>query len=65
VGEGVAVTATDALSAAWLQAAMMHLYTGLTPGLNTFTMKYRHDGITPSSGLSVVFEAREIAVFAL
>jgi hypothetical protein len=47
----------------WLQAGTMHLYTGLTPGLTTFTMKYRHDGLTP--GADSNFSARELALFAL
>lgn len=47
----------------WIQATAMHLYTGLNPGNTTFTMKYRHDGLTPAADLN--FNAREIAVFAL
>lgn len=47
----------------WIQASMMHLFTGLTPGNNTFTLKYRHDGISANGDL--IFNAREIAVFAL
>ena len=47
----------------WLQAGTMHLYSGLNPGLTTFTMKYRHDGLTPAADSN--FSAREIAVFAL
>jgi hypothetical protein len=47
----------------WLQGSMMHLFTGLTPGITTFTMKYRHDGQSPASWAA--FGAREIAVFAL
>lgn len=49
----------------WIQAAMMHLYTGLAPGDTTFTMKYRHDGLLPSSGNTVRYNARELAIFAL
>jgi hypothetical protein len=56
-------TADDATAAIWIQAAMMHLFTGLNPGDTTFTMKYRHDGISPSNDLN--FNAREIAVFVL
>jgi hypothetical protein len=47
----------------WIQAAMMHLFTGLTPGSTTFTLKYRHDTVDPSRAVN--FQAREIAVFAL
>lgn len=47
----------------WVQSSMMHLYTGLTPGNNTFTLKYRHDGLSPANHSA--FGAREIAVFAL
>jgi hypothetical protein len=47
----------------WVQASMMHLYTGLTPGDTTFTLKYRHDGLSPANHSA--FGAREIAVFAL
>lgn len=47
----------------WLQGSMMHLFTGLNPGLTTFTMKYRHDTLSPAAFSS--FGAREIAVFAL
>lgn len=47
----------------WLQAGTMHLYTGLAAGLTTFTMKYRHDGLTPAGDSN--FNARELAVFAL
>lgn len=53
--------AAQALS--WLQASMMHLFTGLNPGNTTFTMKYRHDGLSPAAHSA--FGAREIAVFAL
>lgn len=48
---------------AWFQMGTFHVFTGLNPGNNTFTLKYRHDGITPSTNIN--FEAREIAVFAL
>lgn len=47
----------------WIQSSVFHLYTGLDPGDTLFTMKYRHDGITPAG--DVKFEAREIVVFAL
>jgi hypothetical protein len=53
----------EALSSFWLQASVFHLFTGLTPGLNTFTMQYRTDTENPS--VVVNFQAREIAVFAL
>lgn len=46
------------------QAAMMHLFTGLNPGINTFTLKYRHAGAWAGEG-AVEFQQREIAVFAL
>lgn len=55
---------TDAVVSSWIQFSTFHLYTGLAPGDTTFTMKYRHDGIVPSTD-AVVFNAREIAVFAL
>lgn len=47
----------------WIQFATFHLFTGLNAGDNTFTLKYRHDGLSPAG--SVSFNAREIAVFAL
>lgn len=47
----------------WMQSSMMHLFDNLTPGDTTFTLKYKHDGLTPAAFSS--FEAREIAVFAL
>lgn len=56
-------SANAAQSNFWLQASMMHLFTGLNPGNNTFTMKYRHDGLSPAAHSA--FGAREIAVFAL
>jgi hypothetical protein len=50
----------------WAQVSTMHLFTGLSPGITTFTMKYRHDNILPTSnGARSNFQAREIAVFAL
>lgn len=57
---GSAGTATTMF---WAQCAMMHLFTGLTPGMNTFTMKYRVDTMLPANRST--FNAREIAVFAL
>ena len=56
-------TADDATGQVWLQAAMMHLFTGLNAGLTTFTMKYRHDGLSPAANMN--FNARELAVFVL
>jgi hypothetical protein len=56
-------SANAAQSLLWVQASVFHLFTGLTPGLTTFTMKYRHDGMTPAAHSA--FGAREIAVFAL
>lgn len=53
----------EALSSFWIQCATFHLFTGLTPGDNTFTLKYRHDTMLPAGAVN--FEAREIAVFAL
>ncbi|MEV0214302.1 hypothetical protein [Micromonospora sp. NPDC050695] len=53
-----------AVVAGGLQAAMMHLFTGLNPGINTFTLKYRHAGAWAGEG-AVEFQQREIAVFAL
>jgi hypothetical protein len=47
----------------WIQSTMMHVFTGLDAGDTTFTMKYRHDTLTPA-GVSH-FQTREIAVFAL
>jgi hypothetical protein len=54
---------TDALISGWIQFSTFHLYTGLNPGLTTFTMKYRHDTNVPANAVN--FNAREIAVFAL
>lgn len=55
-----------ALGSLWVQCASFHLFTGLNPGDNTFTLKYRHDGQLPSGASGeVTFQAREIAVFAL
>jgi len=48
---------------AWWQAGTFHLFTGLNSGSTTFTLKYAHQGITPST--NITFQAREIAVFAL
>ncbi|MCG5464237.1 hypothetical protein MED01_002402 [Micromonospora sp. MED01] len=53
-----------AFVAGGLQSAMMHLFTGLNPGVNTFTLKYRHAGAFTGEG-PVEFTQREIAVFAL
>jgi hypothetical protein len=47
----------------WLQAGVFHLYTGLNPGDTTFTLKYKHDTMSPAG--ATAFEAREIAVFVL
>ena len=55
----------EALTSFWAQNGTLHLFEGLDPGLTTFTMKYRSDGINPSSGAVAHFSAREIAVFAL
>lgn len=49
----------------WFQGAMTYVYTGLTPGLTTFTMKYKHDTLTPSTGNSSAFGARSLIVFPL
>lgn len=57
--------AGEALTSFWGQTGTLHLFTGLTAGLTTFTMKYRHDTINPSAGATSNFQAREIAVFAL
>ncbi|WP_433460687.1 hypothetical protein [Micromonospora sp. CA-248212] len=46
-------------------ASKHHLFTGLTPGSNTFTMKYRMYTVTGSGTPTVSFREREIAVFAL
>jgi len=53
----------EALSSFWIQSAVFHLFTGLNPGDNTFTMKYKNDTEIPSEAVN--FQAREIAVFAL
>jgi hypothetical protein len=55
--------AGNAASTFWVQAAMMHVYPSIPVGDTTFTMKYKHDTITPAA--SSLFQAREIAVFAL
>lgn len=52
-----------AVSSFWIQSAVFHLFTGLTPGDNTFTMQYRTDTMVPNAACN--FSAREIAVFAL
>lgn len=59
----VSPAAGAALTSFWAQCSVFHLFTGLNPGETTFTLKYRHDGISPAG--SVSFQAREIAVFAL
>lgn len=46
---------------AWFQVGTSHLFTGLNPGNTTFTLKYRHDGMATA----LIFQTREIAVFAL
>lgn len=51
-----------ALSSEYLQAANMHIYTGLNPGATTFTMKYRCDN-NPSN--PTTFSQRELALFVL
>lgn len=56
--------ATDALVAGGLQGAMMHLFTGLNPGVTTFTMKYRNRAADSGIG-PVEFSSRELAVFAM
>lgn len=53
-----------ALTSGGIQCAMMHVFTGLTAGLNTFTLKYRHAAASVGEG-PVEFQQREIAVFAL
>jgi predicted aconitase with swiveling domain len=53
----------DALSVFWTQNSTFHLYTGLSPGETTFTLKYCHDGLNPSANMN--FNSREIAVFTL
>ena len=55
--------AGEALSSFWIQAAVFHLFTGLNPGNNTFTMQYKTDTMVPNVVCN--FQAREIAVFAL
>lgn len=59
-GSGFPGTATAKF---WIQCSAMHVFTGLTPGLTTFTLKYKHDGMTPNNACN--FQSREIAVFAL
>jgi hypothetical protein len=51
----------NALSNTSHQNSLMHLFEGLNPGSNTFTMKYRN---LRNAG-NVQFDTREIAVFAL
>jgi hypothetical protein len=55
--------AGEALTSFWMQSSVFHLFSGLTPGLTTFTMKYRTDTMVPAN--RSYFQAREIAVFAL
>lgn len=50
-----------ALTSMTNQASMMHVFEGLNPGQNTFTMKYRNRRNTGN----VQFGTREIAVLAL
>jgi hypothetical protein len=52
-----------ALATFWFQAATMHLYKNIPAGTTTFTMKYKHDSLSPAG--SSAFNSREIAVFAL
>lgn len=52
-----------ALSADLIQAASIHVFTGLNPGSTTFTMKYESGGATPSN--PVRFSQRELALFVL
>lgn len=56
---------TEAVADFWAQAGTHHLFSGLNSGLTTFTLKYRHDGVLPSTDTMSRFNAREIAVFAL
>ena len=46
-------------------ASKFHLFTGLNPGVHTFTMKYRMYTVSGSGTPTVWFREREIAVFAL
>lgn len=55
----------EALTSFWGQNGTLHLFSGLTAGMTTFTLKYRADGINPSASATLNFQAREIAVFAL
>lgn len=48
---------------AWWQSGTFHTFTGLNPGVTTFTLKYAHQTVVPSTNVN--FQAREIAVFAL
>ncbi|MEO3930922.1 hypothetical protein ABGB07_44835 [Micromonosporaceae bacterium B7E4] len=50
----------NALTYSSFQNGMHHLFEGLNPGANTFTMKYRN-----LAGIDTEFDTREIAVFAL
>lgn len=52
---GTALTSTS------IQNTLMHLFEGLNPGQNTFTMQYRNR----TGSTNCQFETREIAVFAL
>lgn len=58
---GPNVTSLEVELAGGLQGAMMHLFTGLNPGSNTFTLKYRTIG-EPGD---VSFADREIAVLPM
>lgn len=57
------VTDDRALTSIWVQAGTTHLYEGIPAGDTTFTLKYCHQGNTPSE--DITYGAREIAVFAL
>jgi hypothetical protein len=55
----------EALSSTWIQCAMTYVFVNLNPGLTTFTMKYRHDGLEPVGTNTSVFRSRSLIVFPL
>jgi hypothetical protein len=55
----------EALSITWIQCAMTYVFESLNPGLTTFTMKYRHDGLEPVGTNTSVFRSRSLIVFPL
>jgi hypothetical protein len=54
-----------ALTSFWAQCGTFFFFEDLNPGDTTFTLKYKHDTLAPSSGVTSYFSSRQILVFAM